>query len=222
MFLFGDKYKSYSQSGEDRVVDFVLRSLGIINPSYFDIGAHHPVKFNNTYLFYKQGGSGVCVEPNPFIFSELKRRRKRDICLNIGVSDVEKTHADFYRMNVDTLSTFSLVEAERLVKECRVRIEEVINIDLATCNAILEKYFETYPNFISIDIEGDELKILRSFDFTKYRPEIFCVETLCYSTDGSGKKADDTISFMCSKGYIAYADTYINTIFVDAERWESR
>lgn len=42
---------SYSQCGEDRILAFIFRSLGIDKPSYLDIGAHHPYMLNNTMYF---------------------------------------------------------------------------------------------------------------------------------------------------------------------------
>jgi hypothetical protein len=56
--------KSFSQSGEDLIVHFLLTwQLGIKNISYLDIGANDPFSCNNTYLFYKREFSGVNVEP---------------------------------------------------------------------------------------------------------------------------------------------------------------
>jgi hypothetical protein len=52
---------SYSQCGEDILIDFVFKQLKIENPSYLDIGAHHPFHLNNTYYFYKNGSSGVNI-----------------------------------------------------------------------------------------------------------------------------------------------------------------
>ncbi len=47
--------KSYSQCGEDLIVKFILRDVmgEKRNISYMDIGANHPIRLSNTYLFYK-------------------------------------------------------------------------------------------------------------------------------------------------------------------------
>ena len=38
-----DSYKkSYSQSGEDLVINFIFNAIGITHPSYLDIGAYDP------------------------------------------------------------------------------------------------------------------------------------------------------------------------------------
>ena len=70
---------SYSQSGEDRIVSNALSSMGKRSAfTYLDIGAHHPVKFSNTYLFYRLGGKGICVEPNADMAKRHRRVRPRD------------------------------------------------------------------------------------------------------------------------------------------------
>jgi hypothetical protein len=57
--------KSFSQSGEDLIIDFIFNALGISRPSYIDIGAHHPYYLNNTAIFYLRGARGINIEPDP-------------------------------------------------------------------------------------------------------------------------------------------------------------
>ena len=47
--------KSFSQCGEDLIVDYVFKARGVGRPSYLDIGAHHPYWLSNTALFYERG-----------------------------------------------------------------------------------------------------------------------------------------------------------------------
>lgn len=79
--LFGKR--SYAQSGEDVVVDAILsrQKTGF----YVDIGAYHPKVFSNTYLFYKRGWRGICVEPNPEAKILFQVARPRDVFVNVGV-----------------------------------------------------------------------------------------------------------------------------------------
>lgn len=214
---------SYSQCGEDLIVDFILDAgLGIKNPSYLDLGAYDPVCLSNTYLFYRRGGSGVCVEPDPFLFAAISRKRSRDICLNIGVGLAGQSTANFYVMSSRTLNTFSKKEAERYRSYGNNKIEQVIPIPLLGVNDIIEQNFKACPNFVSIDVEGLDVDVLKSFDFSKYRPEVFCVETITYTEDNSERKVYEIMELMDSRGYFVYADTFINTIFVEKEAWKSR
>jgi len=213
---------SYSQCGEDMIVEFVLNSLKISNPSYLDIGAHHPTILNNTYLFYQKGSTGVCIEPDPDLYKGLKKKRKNDICLNVGVGATSQEKADFFIMSSSRLNTFSKKEALRYESYGEKKIVRVIQTPLLSLNDIVRRYFGGSLDFVSIDVEGMEWEILRTFDFTNFRPTIFCVETLTYTEDNSEKKVDEIAELMHENLYISYADTYINTIFVDQERWKSR
>ena len=215
--------KSYSQSGEDLIVDFILEHhLRIPKPTYLDIGAHEPTYLSNTYHFYEKGCNGVCIEPDRFLFEAFKKKRKRDLCLNVGIGFEQQSRASFYVMSTKSLSTFSKSEAERYQSYGEHRIEQVILVDLIPINTVLNDNFPICPNFISLDVEGLDYEILRSMDFKKYRPEIFCVETITFTEDKSETKVVEIISFMESQGYFVYADTCINTIFVDKCAWQKR
>lgn len=104
---------SFSQCGEDMIVDFIFRALGVTSITYLDVGAYRPIEFNNTYYFYLQGCRGANVEPNPALHEELVRGRPRDINLRLGVAGKEEKGRPFFVMSTPTLSTFSESEAKR-------------------------------------------------------------------------------------------------------------
>lgn len=215
--------RSYAQCGEDLIVDFILENrFRLYKPTYLDIGAHDPVYLSNTYFFYKKGAKGVSVEPDPFLWKKIKSKRTRDTCLNVGVGVGSASASDFYVMDCKTLNTFSREDAERYRSQDGHKIESVISLPMMSIDEILNNYFEKTPNFVSLDVEGLDVEILKAFDFGKFRPEVFCVETLTYTKDFSGKKIDETMSVMAANEYFVYADTFINTIFVDKRAWERR
>jgi FkbM family methyltransferase len=213
---------SYSQCGEDLIVDFAFRELKPGKITYLDIGAHHATYLNNTAFFYKKGDTGVCIEPDPILFKKFKRSRPKDICLNVGIGDGKITEADFYIMSGKTLNTFSKEEAERYVSYGTQKIEQVVKMPLVSVNDIIKTHFDKAPDFISLDVEGYDFAILKSFDFAKYRPKVWCIETLTYTENKTETKIKETVDYLLSKNYFIYGDTYINTIFVDKEAWENR
>lgn len=220
--LEGEK-KSFSQCGEDLIIQFIFANyLKINNPSYIDIGAHHPFYLNNTALFYELGSTGVNIEPNTDLFELFKQNRKRDVNLNIGIADIN-SELDFYIMTAPTMSTFSKVEADLLEKTTSIKIKEVKKIEVQTLNHILDKYcLNVFPDFLSLDVEGLEDSILNSIDFDKNYPKVICLETLSYSENNDEKKDVHLVDFLIDKGYFVYADTYINTIFVSSAEWSKR
>ncbi len=209
---------SYAQTGEDIIINFLIDAKRIKNFSYLDIGANHPSKFNNTYKFYEQGYKGVNIEPDPSIFKILNKARKRDINLNIGIAAYSNDEADFYIMKTPVLNTFSEVEAKNLVKKGITSINKVVKIKLQTIASIIDEYFKIDgPTFINLDVEGLDEEILRTFPFGKYRPYLFCIETVHYSNDASSDKRVEIIEIMKENGYKIFADTYVNTLFIDTK-----
>src|SRR5579859_2677837 len=216
------KKLSYAQCGEDLIVQFILDALSISKPSYLDIGAHHPVKFSNTFLFYKNGSQGVCVEPNPVLYARFKLKRPRDICLNVGIGISNIDYADFHILTTDTLSSFSKDTVEQYLSFRNQKVEKIVRVPLLPINDILRTYFERCPDFVSLDTEGLDFDILKNTDFGTFRPKVFCVETINYTEDKSEKKSTDIIEWMNRQGFKLFADTYINTIFVDQTAWSQR
>ena len=215
-----DAKRSFSQTGEDRIIKFLFDTLGIRQYRYLDIGAHHPRRLSNTYLFYALGGSGVLIEPNPVFATLISQIRPRDLCLTVGLAGQSCSEVPFYVMRSDTLSTFSEHEAGRMVSECGQEISEVSHLDVLAPEEVLSAHFGDGLNLVSLDVEGPEMEILKAFDLQRYRPEVFCIETISYAIDGGGVKSSEIAQFMTANGYMVFADTYINTIFVDRSRWE--
>ncbi len=213
--------RSYSQCGEDLLVSFVLDTLDIRRPRYLDLGAHHPYYLSNTYLFYRRGARGVNVEADPRLAARLRRARPRDVTLNVGVGP-EAGVLEFYVLSVPTLSTFSSEEAKRYSEQFGYRIERTLEVPVHTFGQLVESHFDAVPEFVSLDVEGLDLPILRSIDLARHRPLVFCVETLSYSESGQGRRIEEIDELMKGTGYLRYADTHINTIYVDESRWRRR
>ncbi len=216
-----DAQTGYSQFGEDLIVNFLFNSLGIQQPTYLDIGANHPRFISNTYFFYKRGGRGVLVEPNPRLSKMLKTVRPRDVVLEVGIGLAAATQADFYIFGgfADGLSTFSKSEATHwetvgLRGHGKIQIEKVIQVPLVSINQIIAENFSgKAPNFLSLDVEGLDLDVLKGLEFDRFAPDVICVETLGYDGNQATFKKHDIIEFMLAKKYVAYADTRVNTIF---------
>lgn len=214
--------KSYSQCGEDLIVKFIFDQFNIEHPSYIDIGAHHPFFINNTAIFYNDKSLGINIEPDPTLFKEFIKHRRCDINLNIGVWE-ERGELDFYIINNPSLNTFSKEEALSYKNEGNYFITEQKKISVLTLMDIVEKYCNgVFPDFLTIDAEGVDESIIKQLDFTNNYPKVICIETITFSNSGKGKKRADLIARLISKGYFIYADTYINTIFVNKVFWGNR
>ncbi len=215
-----DAQLSFSQTGEDLIVDFIFKAMGVSRPTYIDIGAFDPIKLSNTALFYLNGSRGITVEPNPLNFSRFIENRPEDINLNVGVSDIVG-EIDYYMFDAPTLNTCSKEESEifqrggdhKIIDTIKVKSDTLKNIVKNNCDGI-------FPDFLSLDAEGADKIVLQAIDYEKNYPKVICLETISFSDrisfskEDAATKDDKIINFLLSKGYVLFADTYINTIFV--------
>ena len=91
----------------------------------------------------------MCIEPDPFLFSKLRKKRKQDICLNIGIG-ANEGESDFYILNEPLLNTFSKEEAEKVSAQFGYNIKKVVKITMKNINQVIETNFSSCPTFISI------------------------------------------------------------------------
>jgi FkbM family methyltransferase len=216
-FFKGEAKISYAQFGEDILVDYFFQHyLKNPNPTYLDIGTNHPVNGNNTYLFYLRNCFGVCIEPDPVLYKEILSKRSKANVLNAGVGIGKETEGTLYTFPEPYTgwNTFSKEEAINRQKETGINYAESAKIPFLSINDVIEKYFKPCPDFVSIDVEGLDFAILQTLDFNRFKPAVFCVETMSFSVSNNAEKCSDIIGLLSAKGYLSYADTHINTIFV--------
>ena len=207
--------KSYSQCGEDLIIEFIFNTLGIHQPSYLDVGAYHPYQLNNTALFYCKGSRGVNIEPNFDNYSLFLSERKADKNLNIAIA-ASKGELMYYQFDTPTLNTLCPKEAKRyeskgfnLIRSSHVATDTIGNI--------INNHFIKGPQLLSLDIEGYEDVVIDGLRSVKHLPLVVCAETVEYSEGLEGDKNQAIINSILKLGYVIYADTHINTIFIKKE-----
>jgi len=205
---------SYSQAGEDAVLRFLFADRHVRRISYLDIGTNAPDFGNNTYLFYRDGSRGVCVEADRTLIPAIEKARPEDKILNVGVSADGRDAAVLYLFDVNGMNTFDKDEADKRVASGKYKVTDTVKVKLVEINSLIRENFASCPDLLSLDIEGLDLSVLKTLDFDRYPIPVVCVETCRYSENHLRPKEPSIATFMTSKGYEIYADTYINTIFV--------
>ena len=170
-----DKTKaSFSQTGEDMVIDAF--NNGKKNGFYVDVGAHHPIRYSNTLHFYLKGWKGINIDPIPGIMDEFKKFRPKDINLEIAIG--ESGCCDYYIFKDNAFNTLDKAAAEKVITADISKLLNVLTISKIPLKKIFDEYIS--PNqiidLLTIDAEGLDIEILKTNDWTKYRPEIICIE----------------------------------------------
>jgi FkbM family methyltransferase len=163
---------TYAQNFEDVMLArlFGEQSLGF----YIDIGAWHPTELSVTKHFYDLGWSGINVEPIRKQYELFVAERPRDLNLCLAVAD-RKGPLRFHECTSDTaLSTIDDALAAALAK----RGHEITSYDI---DAVTPAEIFAYSNgktidFLKIDAEGCEERIIRSVDWQSFRPRVLVIE----------------------------------------------
>jgi FkbM family methyltransferase len=141
---------------------------------YADVGCYHPLEGNNTYLLYKKGWRGVNFDINSYSINLFNFFRKRDLNIHSGISNKKNKMMMYYRKKINMLNT---VNSNHAKKYFRNGFKKKI-VKVNTLNYFIEKNFKTLKkiDFLNIDVEGNELNVLRALNFTRYKPQLLCIE----------------------------------------------
>ena len=171
---------------------------------YVDVGAYHPVLSSNTYFFYLNGWRGINIEARPGSRALFDKVRPRDVNLELGVSR-ESGEMNYYFVAEDsTMNSFSRDFLEHIGMLDQVKRE--IPVAVLPLAEVLERHLPPgqYIDFMSVDVEGHDLSVLQSNDWSRFRPKIVVVEDA--QTDA---ERSDIVRFMKSHGYEVCAQNVI-------------
>jgi len=171
-----------SQFGQDL---FALEALGGKRGGFFlDSGAADGVSASNTQLLEASfGWNGICVEPNATFFAELIKNR-RAFCVNCCLYDRED-EVEF----VEGANVLGGILAEydpSLLRHAKAtfRLPEdaggrppTVRKTARTIRSVLQEFGAPQViDYWSLDTEGSELTILKSFPFDEYAFRVLTVE----------------------------------------------
>ena len=144
------------------------------NGFYVDVGCYHPIHRNNTYLLHKKDWKGINIDVSQFSIDLFNYLRPNDLNYNCAVSNKNETVKIFYQKELSQLST---IENEQAKKVFQGNIKEK-EIQAFTLDEILkkDKFKDAKIDFLNIDVEGADFKVLEGLSFDKFKPELICIE----------------------------------------------
>ena len=183
----------YAQHHEEEILDKYLGD--VVNGTYVDIGAGHATDISNTYGLYLKGWTGLTIDPKRFhvypatfvpsnpvqdkvkhgepLSASHKKMRPNDIHLTIAVTN--------YDGEVDMCDSATLgswlgddytAEGSPVIKKYGIN-----KVKCLTINTLISKYPQfANPDFLSLDVETNEAKVLECCDFEKFTPTLMIIE----------------------------------------------
>lgn len=187
----------YSQYGQDSWVLSRINHKGF----YVDVGANDGISISNTYFMEKLGWDGICVEPNPESYKLLLKNRKcicLDNCLDEDVKIIDFYYGDSKEFGCAIVGPDTDAE-KNLHYENSLNRNNVIKLATTTLEIVLDKYqAPKIIDYLSLDTEGSEQRILRNFPFDKYSFRTITVERpkpeLRELLDRHGYKIDNSVN----------------------------
>lgn len=163
---------TWSQDGEDLLFAELFPASGF----YVDVGAHHPDRYSVTKKLYERGWHGVNIDFSPGFAESFARRRPRDTSVAALVGSPRE--ATFWRFHEPTLSTLDEHRARQLIDlGWPVEARETVRVE--PLSEILDRIGVTGTiDLLSVDVEGEDLAVLSSLDWTRWPVERCLVEVV--------------------------------------------
>ena len=205
----------YAHWGEDLAVSFLLNAKR--NGFYVDVGCFHPTLYSNTALLFEAGWRGVNIDPNPFMIEQFKIARPNDVNLNLAISDISGVEADYFIFNDwGSSNTVSADFADTIASGQNVKVQKTIRVPCETlCNVFGRHCANQDIDFLNIDVENLDLKVLLSNDWTKWRPAVVAIED--FQFDFTTPTRSDIFNLMLSHSYEMVSRQIYTSIFVSRE-----
>ena len=171
---FTNKKSFYSYGGIDNLIQQIFKFQE--NGIYIDIGCGHPIKNNNTYLLNKKGWSGINIDLDIDNIELFKIYRPKDLNVCAAISDEMKETDLFFYHSRSALNTID----KKTANYQKAKVTSIKKIQTTTLNNVLDEsiYNSSNIDFLSIDVEGSELSVLKNFNFHKFKPKVIVVEYL--------------------------------------------
>ena len=197
----------FSQFGEDVMCNYLFADG--FKGFYVDVGAFHPMTLSNTYALHRKGWRGLCIDANPDLAGDFKRFRPEDVFIHSAVGkgngNIEMAifEAGEFNCTADQMDKVP----ERLRRNARR-----IKVPIHSLAAILSQNNVRSVDFLSVDCEGNDLNVLQSNDWSRWKPKVVCVEDHALNWQQS-----EIVAFLESHGYALKFRAGFSSVFVQKE-----
>lgn len=191
----------YSQSEQDKYLDTEVFQ-GFRRGVFVEIGAWDGVDLSNTAFFERERNwTGLVVEPLPDRYATLVTQRTCKTA-NVAVSDVEG-EAEFLALSGPTSMLSGIVSNydPRHVERINREVEElnatktILRVPTRRLDSLFREHKLPRIHYLSVDVEGSELRVLQSIDFNDVYIDVIGFE------NNYPDKTREIIAYLKQHGY---------------------
>lgn len=180
---------------------------------FVEIGAYDGVSLSNSLFFEKIGWRGLLVEAHPDLVEKCRQSRPDANVVHAALCDTDEGSIDFSMVRgssgMDTLSFATTTPQHRQRIESHGGRIETVSVPARTLASVLSEQGLMRIDWMSIDVEGGELAVLKGADLDSVRPRVIVVE------DNSAGRDDSVSAFLVAQGYRRETRIGCNDIFID-------
>ena len=178
---FDKKKNISSQLYQDMFASFIVGNK--FDKTFLEFGATDGIDLSNTYMLENfEKWRGALSEPSLQWHDALKKNRKNSKIITKCIWSQSGKNLDFFMSDVGVLSTIKdFIESDKNSMPGntleRKKAGKIISVETISLNDVIKEYFNNIsPSYISVDTEGSEYEILKSFKLDIYRPKVFTIE----------------------------------------------
>ncbi len=201
--IFRNKKKGnyFGEFGEDILINRFFRKKN--NGFYVDIGCYHPIKGSLTYLLHKKGWKGLNVDLSKISIDLFKLARPKDYNIHAAITDFDG-ETQFFEND--------MINQQNTLENNGTNLKKV-KINAFKLQTLLEKLNIKNIDFLNIDAEGSDYKVISSLDLNNVRPKMICIEENRYNIkdiiNGNIQK------LMNFNNYFLFSRVGVSSIYID-------
>ena len=167
-----EKMSHFSQFGQDGYIYdtfFKNKKDGV----FCDIGGNHPIDINNTYYFEQQGWQGYVFEPLPHMKKIWQNKRTAKFFPYAASSEQKQLQFEIMTTGNGALSYVTDTLSHHIPTDADCK---TITVQARPAKDIFKTHKITHIDYMSIDVEGHEIEVLKGLDFNTVRINVISIE----------------------------------------------
>ncbi|KAK4304744.1 hypothetical protein Pmani_023320 [Petrolisthes manimaculis] len=186
--LNNPRKKDSSQFSQPKVLNKITHDMK--QGFFVELGAADGEFQSNTlFLEREQGWTGLLIEANPDSYVKLLAKNRKAFKINAAISVTKHTTKLIFKPSGYKGATGHIGQEGE-------GTDKGLTMDALPLHSILQALNVTMIDFFSLDVEGYELKVLKTLSWDRIKIRVLCVETKYVPEGKSG-----VISYMQSLGY---------------------
>lgn len=138
---------------------------------FVEVGANEPQRRSQTWHLEQAGWNGVLIEPQPDLADKLRSGRKAKV-FAVACSSPDNAGRT---MPLHVAGPLSSLNRQRMAPGSTPA--GIVYVPVSTLDAVLREAGAPVAfDFLSIDVEGHEIEVLRGFDIARWRPRLILLE----------------------------------------------